>query len=87
MRETVKNILQFINENIDNGIIDRFCNINPYFGIYVEDSNKLSDFIYIGTEYTCLPDFESMKLFVENNETGKKSVFKITAHKHTTNNK
>ena len=77
MKNTVKNILQFINENIDNGIQDRFCNINPYFGICKEDSDSLADYIYIGTGYTYFPDFETMKLFVENDETGKRSIFKI----------
>ena len=77
MKKTVEAVLSFISDNWNNGIAEKCCNYNQYFGIYKDDSNILKDYIYIGNDYIYYPDFEEMMLYVENRETGKVKKFKI----------
>ncbi len=72
MKQTIENIINFINKNKG----ESFINIYPYFGI-INNDGIVKDYISIDNDYCYYFDEESNKLHVENYETGKTRTFKV----------
>ena len=72
MKQTIKNIIDFINKNKE----ENFINIYPYFGI-IDDKGVVKDYISIDDDYCYFFDKESSKLFVQNYTTEKTRVFNV----------
>jgi hypothetical protein len=72
MKQTIKNIIDFIRQNKGKS----FINIYPYFGV-IDENGILKDRIYIDNDYCYYFDCDNNKLCVQNYETEKSRIFKI----------
>jgi hypothetical protein len=72
MKQTIKNIIDFIRQNKGKS----FINIYPYFGV-IDENGILKDRISIDNDYCYYFDEEENTLCVQNYSTEKSRNFKI----------
>ena len=72
MKQTIKNIIEFIRQNKGKS----FINIYPYFGV-IDENGILKNRISIDNDYCYYFDEEDNNLYVQNYSTEKSRKFKI----------